>query len=127
MQVTNNRILLHMEVERVGIGRFESYSLAASVEPVSFDDRPVSIPLRPLRFGLIRSDGEVLRPTGWRSIDGMATSEKDALVLPSSGGGGRFVGFFPPLEDRRVTFSPTINDGVVFGSINLRKAEFRSF
>ena len=126
VHVTADHLLLHIEAEHLGVERFEAYSMAHRVEPVSFVERQVASPLPPLRFGLVRSDGEVLRPTGWRSVDGVASSEKDALVFPSSVA-GRFVELFPPLEDRRMTFSPTINDRAVFGSVDLRKAEFRSF
>ena len=126
VHVTADHLLLHIEAERLGVEPFESYSMSHRVEPVSFVDRRVDAPLPPLRFGLVRSDGEVLRLTGSRSVR-VASSERDTLVFPSSGDGGRFVELFPPLEDRRLSFSPTINDRAVFGSIDLRKAEFRSF
>ena len=126
VDVTTDHLLLHIEVESARIEPFESDFMAARVEPVGFGDRRVATP-PPLRFGLVRSDGEVLRPMGWRSVDGAVNVRQDAIAGLPSGGNGQFVGLFPVIEDRRMTFSPTINDRALFGSINLRKAEFRSF
>ena len=114
VHLTSVNMMIHLEVTEVRNGTVVASAFSPRVERSRID------------FALAREDGKVLQALECRPTHSLLY-RRGIVSFPSSEYRGSLVVEFPPLEDRRISFSPTINDCPIFGSINLGEAEFRSF
>lgn len=115
VNLTADSMVIHLELEQLAtvMDWFTQVSIGSQASKVT--------------FGLIRADGRVIRPRAGWVTDGPLSYRNHAIAFQYGGHRGWLAQEFPPLEDRQLSFSPTINDYPVFGSISLRRAKFRSF
>ena len=121
--ITAEKLLLHVEMERLYAQPFQPYLARFDLEEMNLPPKQAF----ETRFGLVRSDGKVVQAIGRRLIKGSDSDQADEISFPGTEQKRSFVELFPAPEDGRITFSPTINDRAIFGSINLRQSEFQSF
>ena len=114
VHLTSVNMIIHLEVAEVNNGTVVASAFSPRVERSRID------------FALAREDGKVFQALGCRASHSLVY-RGGRVSFSSAQSRGALVVEFPPLEDRRMSFSVTVNDCPIFGSINLKEAEFRSF
>jgi hypothetical protein len=110
IDLTADKMLAHIRVENLLATDSE-----APESPMAFG------------FGIITAGSKALTAVAYRITDGALTYRNDGgIVFPAVGQRGRFVVEFQPHRNLH-TFSMTINDQSLFGSISLPHAKFLSF
>ena len=115
VHLTSVNMMIHLEVAEVNNGTVVVSALS-----------PRRVERSRIDFALAREDGKVFQALECRPSHSLLY-RRGRVSFSSAQDRGALVVEFPPLEDRRMSFSVTVNDCPIFGSINLGEAEFRSF